>query len=136
MVHANIHSAHQGILDSTYKNSFLHTKAYYKVHTNIHFTHHSISHGTRKMFILHTKVYHHGRVKLRLYKTQANSNICRACTIFHIVCSSKVLQDEHKGSCIGTTFSIHVLVEHEIWLPQGNRLVKLLVYTHWSQTLV
>ena len=43
------------------------------VHTNIHFTHQSIPHGTHKVFILHTQVYYHGRVKFKVYKTQANS---------------------------------------------------------------
>ena len=116
----------------------LHTKAYYIVHTNIHFAHESIlqstykhsfytpKHITHKIFILYTQVYHHGRVKLGVYKTQANSNICHSCTIFQIVCSSKVLQDEHMGSCTGTTFTIHVLIEHEIWLPQSWA-----VLVHW-----
>ena len=118
----------------------LHTKAYYIVHTNIHFAHQSIlqttykhsfytpKHITCKTFTLHSQVYYHGRVKFKVYKTLANSNICHLCSIFHIVCSSKVLQDEHMGSCIGTTFTIHVLIEHEIWLPQA---VSSLGYSLW-----
>ena len=124
----------------------LHNKVYYIVHTNIHFAHQSIlqttykhsfytpKHITCKTFILHTQVYHHGRVKIKVYKTQANTNICHLCTIFQIVCSSKVLQDEHMGSCTGTTFIIHVLIEHEIWLPQAVSSLgySLWIYRKWS----
>ena len=70
-VHANIHFAHQSILQSTNKHSF---------------SRQSISCITHKTFILQTKENHHGRVKLGVYKTKASSNICQKCTIFHILC--------------------------------------------------
>ena len=65
------------------------------VPANIHVAHQSLLDDTREIFILHTNVYCRARIKFGVYKTRSNSDLALLSVIFHIVRQGDKIGSRH-----------------------------------------